>query len=175
MELDDLDALIRKSVRSAFRLETLPQYLVPQEDEEFVAWQAGRPLPPSTPETSPWLRRIQETTANGYRWYRVHILDTPLSAYSRFEIAGYVDNQAAGEEIFLVNRDVHADLAALTEDFWLVDDEIAVSMIYDEDGRFLRPEPVSDVERCRSLRDIALRHALPLDEYLDTYRPVLTA
>jgi hypothetical protein len=166
MELEDLARIVERSQREAFRLETLPQYLVPQEAEEFAAWQAGRPLPMQTPDTSPWLRRIQTTTARGYRWYRVHVVDHPLSDYMRFELYGYQANAAAGEDVFIADRHTHPDLDRLREDFWLIDNAIAVRMLYDVDGRFLRPEPVDDVTSYLRMRDTALRHAEPLGSYL---------
>ncbi|MQA07622.1 MAG: hypothetical protein GEU98_03540 [Pseudonocardiaceae bacterium] len=59
-----------------------------------------------------------------------------------------------------------AELADLREDFWLIDDEVAVRMIYDDYGHFLRPELVDDVVPYRRMRDVAMRCAEPLDEYL---------
>jgi hypothetical protein len=175
MDIEDLANLVDRSERSAFRLETLSQYLVPQEYDEFDQWRSGRPLALPTPETSPWLARIQSSTAHGYRWYRVHVLDRPLSDYVRYELWGYRANQAAGEQIYLAERDDHPSLARLREDFWLIDDAVAVRMIYDGEGRFLRPERADDAEPYRVMRDLALRHAVPLDEYLVRRRPRLTA
>lgn len=175
MDLEDLSGIVDRSQRSAFRLEVLSQYLVPQEADEFAQWRAGHPLPLPTPETSPWLARIQAAVARGYRWYRVHILDQPLSDYARYELWGYRANQAAGEEIYLADRDVHADLQQLREDFWLVDDAIAIRMIYDDEGHFLRPERAAEPAQYRTMREIALRHAESLDEYLARRRPRLTA
>ncbi|HEY6422002.1 MAG TPA: hypothetical protein VIY28_01875 [Pseudonocardiaceae bacterium] len=57
-------------------------------------------------------------------------------------------------------------LEMLHEDLWIYDDEIAVRMIYDEEGHFLHPEPANDIERYREMRDIAMRHAEPLNDYL---------
>jgi hypothetical protein len=54
----------------------------------------------------------------------------------------------------------------LHEDFWLYDDEIAVRMVYDDEGHFLYPELIDDVQPYRDIRDTAVRHAEPLDEYL---------
>ncbi len=112
--------------------------------------------------------------ARGYRWYRVHILDQPLSDYARYELWGYRANQAAGEEIYLADRDAHVDLAQLREDFWLIDDTIAVRMIYDDEGHFLRPECAAGPGLYLEMREIALRHAESLDEYLALRRPRLT-
>jgi hypothetical protein len=175
MDVEDLARLVERSERSAFRLETRPQYLVPQERDEFEQWRSGRPLPLPTPETSPWLARIQSSTARGYRWYRVHVLDDPLSDYLRYELWGYRANQTAGEEIYLAERAAHPSLGHLHEDFWLIDDNAAVRVIYDDKDRFVRLEGADDVEPYRAMRDLALHHAEPLDEYLARRQPRLTA
>ncbi len=168
MELQELDQIVRQSLVSAFRLETLPRYLTltDQEAAEYGEWQAGRRAPLPTPETSSWLARIQSTVADGYRWYRVHIMDHPLSDYSQFELYGYQANARAGEDIYIADRHAHRDLDGLRQDFWLIDDEIAVVMHYDDDGRFLRPERAADASPYRQMRDTALHHAVTLADYL---------
>lgn len=166
MELDDLRRISDGAKLSAFRLETLPQYLVPGEAERFATWNSGEPMPLRTPENNEWLARMQRDTARGFRWYRVHILDQPLTAYTRFELYSYMEGVAVGNEIYVADRDTHPDLADLHEDFWIFDDEIGVRMIYDDEGRFLYPELVDDIEPYRELRDTSLRHAEPLTDYL---------
>ncbi|PZS40044.1 MAG: hypothetical protein DLM62_05000 [Pseudonocardiales bacterium] len=166
MNVDDLIQLIDNVHVSAFSLETLPTYLVPQEAEEFASWTAGWPRMPRTPDTHEYLRELQRDVARGIRWYRVHILDQPLTAYLRFELCGYLSNREAGEEIYVVDRDTHPDLGDLHEDFWLYDDEIAVRVVYDEEGRFLRSEPGDDLEHYREMRDTAMRHAETLNDYM---------
>ncbi|MGB8994090.1 MAG: DUF6879 family protein [Pseudonocardiaceae bacterium] len=166
MDVEDLIRLIDNVRRSAFRLETLPQYLVPQEAEEFASWTAGNPRTPRTPDTHEYLAELQRDVARGIRWYRVHVLDQPLTAYLRFELYGYLANQKAGEEIYVVDRNAHPDLAELHVDFWLYDDETAVHMVYDHEGRFLCPARVEDLDRYREMRDTAMRHAEPLNDYL---------
>lgn len=166
MEIADLARIVDGARLSVFRLETLPQYLVPQEAEEFAAWRSGCPVALRTPETSPWLAQVAARVTSGVRWSRVHVLDHPLSDYCRYEIWGYAANQAAGEQIYLADRAVHPDLESLREDFWLVDDATAVRMLYDVQGRFERSELVEDVQLCLAMRDTAVRHAEPLEEYV---------
>ncbi|MGH3923373.1 MAG: DUF6879 family protein [Pseudonocardiaceae bacterium] len=166
MEIADLARIVDGARLSVFRLETLPQYLVPQEAEEFAAWRSGRPVVLSTPETSPWLAQVAAKVTSGVRWSRVHVLDHPLSDYCRYEIWGYAANQAAGEQIYLADRGAHPDLESLREDFWLVDDATAVRMIYDSQGQFERPELVEDQQPYIVMRDTVCRHAEPLDEYV---------
>ena len=166
MEIADLARIVDGAQLSVFRLETLPQYLVPQEAEEFAAWRSGLPVALPTPETSPWLAHVAARVTSGVRWSRVHVLDHPLSDYCQYEIWGYAANQAAGEQIYLADWGTHPDLESLREDFWLVDDAMAVRMIYDVQGRFERPELVEDVQPYIVMRDTACRHAEPLDEYV---------
>lgn len=166
MDLDDLRRIGGAAKRSAFRQETLPQYLVPQEADDFSAWQAGQLIPPRTPENNELIARVQRDAAQGFRRYRVHILDQPLTAYLRFELYLYLDSVAVGSEVHVVDRDDHPALADLCEDFWLYDDEIAVRMIYDNEGHFLYPELIDDIDPYREMRDTALRHSEPLTDYL---------
>ena len=166
MDLDDLRRIGGDAKESAFRLETLPQYLVPQEAELFASWKAGEPIPVRTPENHEGIARLQRDAARGFRRYRVHILDQPLTAYLRFELYLYLDGVAVGSEISVVDRDTHPVLSELHEDFWLYDDEIGVRMFYDGEGHFLYPELIDDLEPYRRMRDTALRHAEPLTDYL---------
>ena len=129
-------------------------------------WNTGKLIPPRTPENSELLARLQRDAARGFRRYRVHILDQPLTTYLRFEIYLYLDAVAAGSEIYVVDRDDHPDLADLHEDFWLYDDEIGVRMIYDDKDHFLYPELIDGIEPYRKMRDTTLRHAEPLTDYL---------
>lgn len=177
MELKDLAVIIQGAQRSAWRLETLPVYTVPQEAEEFAAWRAGRAPALQTPETSAWLAELRDTTARGFSWGRVHVVDQPLSTYLRYELWGYQANAAAGEDIRIANRASHPDLDLLRRDFWLVDDAIAVWMEYDAEGRFVEPVLAvnGEIEACRRMRALTLALADPLDTYLARTRPRINA
>ncbi|MGH3925415.1 MAG: DUF6879 family protein [Pseudonocardiaceae bacterium] len=170
MNLDELTRLFDAIRASVFRLETLDRYTVPSEAEALADFLAGRPRLPRTPENSPWVRRIADDVAAGRRVYRVHLISHPLSHYLRFELSGYAETAAVGQEAFIADRDAHPDLAELTEDFWLFDDATVAVMRYDDEGHFLgadlAPEELLDEYRRR--RDLALAHAVPLDEYLAT-------
>ncbi|MGH2639287.1 MAG: DUF6879 family protein, partial [Rhabdochlamydiaceae bacterium] len=125
---------------SVFRLETLSQYLVDQDIERIAAWKEGKLLPERSIRTSPWLRRISETTRLGKIWSRVHVIDQPLTDYLRFEIASYAQNVSAGEEVRIADRAMSPELDCLRKDFWMLDSEtenaLVILMDYDADGRF---------------------------------------
>lgn len=158
---------------SAFRLEARAQYLVDLEAERFQAFREGRPLPPWPAESLAWFERISATVASGQRWGRVHVVDQPLSDYTRFELECYRDNVRAGEDVRIAERGWRPELAKLDEDFWLLDGDedaaYAVLMQYDEEGHWVGAWRTADpevVERCRRERDHAIAASLPLEEYL---------
>jgi hypothetical protein len=178
MSREVLDRLWASFRESAFRLETLQTYAVPQEDAAWQAFLRGRPVPARTPSTNPWLRRVASHRAAGRRIFRAHIVDVPLSPYIRFELQGYRDNQAAGEDIYITPRQAHPGLADLSQDWWLFDDHFLVIMHYNDDGEFLDAEQAPagvDVGEYRRHRDLALRHGIALDDYLTTGREHRTA
>lgn len=173
MNLGDLRKISERAT-DHFRLETLPQYLVPQEVEELAAWRRGE-RERATPDNNAWVARLRNMTAAGERWWRVRILDYPLSDYSAFELFGYQDRDAAGQETFVTDRSWHADLADLHEDFWIYDSSVVIRMVYDREGHFLQPEERTDLHHYLDIRDRALAHAIALDDYLRNYEPDLIA
>lgn len=173
MQREALDRLWKTFGESAFRMETLQTYSVPQEDAAWRAFTQGRPLPPRSVDNSPWLQKVASHKAAGRRIYRVHIVDKPLSPYIRFALLGYQDNRDAGEDIYLTARDAHPEFAAFTTDWWLFDNDALVFMHYNDDGEFLGAEQASadtDIGEYRRQRDLALRHAVSLDDYLRSQR-----
>lgn len=180
MNPDELSRLFDTFERSVFRLETLPVYTVPGETERSRAFIESRSLPPRSPSGQGWLRRIADGVGAGKRWYRVHIIDLPLTDYLRFEIASYAESVALGYETYLVDREAHPGLAELRTDFWAFDLDtparaVVVLMHYDDEGRPLRAEQArDDLERYRCQRDLAMAHAVRLDEYVMRHRERLT-
>jgi hypothetical protein len=96
----------------------------------------------------------------------------------RFEMVGYQANVHAGEDIRIADLDIHPELAALRQDFWLFDaetpDAFAMPMQHDIAGHLVGFEITDDpqvIEQCRRERDLAVALSVPLHEYaaaLDT-------
>ncbi len=171
MNVEEFGRLFTSFQQSAFRLETLAQYLVAEEADDFAAFQAGRPPPRRTPEDDEWLRMIAQDTAAGKHWSRVHVVEHPLTSYLRYELACYPDSVAAGEQVLIADRDAHPQLVSLENgDFWLFDDRLVVRMRYDDQGHWLGAEraPDADLQEYHRRRDLALAHAVPLEDYLAT-------
>jgi hypothetical protein len=158
---------------SAFRMETLQRYTVTSEAERVQAFLHGEPRPDRSVRTSPWLRRVAVTTAAGKHWSRLHIVDLPLTDYLRYQLAGYLESAAAGEEIRIAIRGDHPELAGLREDFWLFDadrpDTYAIAMRFDQIGRPLDHEFVTDPRRLavyRAARSAAWDASMSLNKFL---------
>lgn len=177
MSFEDFDAYFDQFHTSAFRLETLQHYAVDEEDERLAAFRLGLPRPERSVRTSPWLRRIAVTTAAGKHWQRVHVVDHPLSEYLRYQMAGYIESAAVGDEIRIADRAKSPELSGLGPDFWLFDVDTAVAfallMRYDDSGHFLgfdHTTDAHDIARCARQRAIALSHSLSLNTYLASAR-----
>ncbi len=167
----DLFSLYRRATQSVFRLEARQRYAVPAESAQLRAFSEGRPLPPDE-AVARSMEVIRDATSAGTRIYRVHVIDLPLTAYLRYEMAAYAENIQVGEEVSIAVRSWHPDLARLTDDFVLFDADTArssmVLMRYDEEGRIASrdySENPADIARARHDRDLAMAHALPLSEF----------
>jgi len=162
----DLSKLLGSFRVSSFRLETFERYTIPEEQAWLDAFQRDGSLPDLTVDNDPWLRLIADAVGVGKRLRRVHLVRRPLSDYLRFELGLCQFTAAAGEEVRIADLDEHPQLATLHTDFWLFDDQVAVVMRYDAQGRFLGAEPGGDPAPWRRQRDLALACSVELKEFL---------
>jgi len=157
----------RSFEREAFRLETLPQYLVPQEQEQFTEFKRTGVVPVTPDEPGGWFDTVRRAYGRGARMRRVHVVTEPLSDYLRFEFAYYVLNCKAGEEIRILDLGKTGPLDLPDLDFWMFDEAEVVHMMYEPDGtqtgRKLLDSP--DLARFLGWRDLAWDHSIPFVEY----------
>lgn len=154
---------------SAFRLETLPQYLVPGEAEEFRAFLNGEKPPLSELEDNQWTRRVRAHTAAGKVMQRVHVVQQPLSDYLRFEFeAAYVFNVRAGEDIRILDVSETVNPGLPDMDFWMFDDAHVVHMRYKPDGTQIDRILLEDEDPAPYVRykEMALAASEPFNEYV---------
>src|SRR6267154_3437167 len=173
IKTQEFQPLFQSFKHEAFRLETLDQYLVVPEEREFKRFLNGEPLPEV--QNKPWCDQIRNNISQGKRMRRVHVLTLPLTPYLRFEIDwGYIFSLAAGEEIFILNRNQLSDFSLIQDgDFWLFDDNILIRMLFDDTGKQLGRERDNDPEaisNCRAIRDRLLPLATPLRTFLRSER-----
>jgi hypothetical protein len=166
-EADDFFDLFQ---RSAQRLETRASY--GPDAEAFRAFQEG------TLATGEWLtrrRRWREDVAavvrEGRRVGRILLVATPLSPYWSWRTSA--GSLTPGEEVSIVDRTEHPQLAQLDRDWWALDFETPEPSVllldYAPDGTYLDRRHMTDpavIAECRAELDLAQRLAVPLGDYL---------
>lgn len=151
----------------AWRLETLPQYLMPQEEEEFQAFKAGARIDPRT-VANEYTDRLRRQVAEGRSQGRVHVLTRPLSHYLRFEFSQYYAPHAlAGEQIRILDVTERTNPLDGVQDFWMFDRSEVVLMNYRPDGRQISREVYEgDPARFVEYQRIAIAESVPFEEYV---------
>ncbi|MFJ8231423.1 DUF6879 family protein [Streptomyces sp. NPDC094448] len=157
--------------REAWRLETLPQYLVPQETEDFSAFREGRPPTPYT--DSAYTERVRRQRTEGKRNGRVHIVTRPLSDYLRFEFSRYYTvHVRAGDDIRILDVTHRPNPLEGVQDFWMFDRSEVVLMNYAADGTQINREVFGgDVSRFIEYQRIAIAESVPFEEYVSSGHP----
>ncbi len=145
----------------AWRLETLPQYLVPQEAEEFASFKAGARFP--GPYEDPWMAMVRTRHVG-----RVHIVTRPLTDYLRFEFERYYQHQApAGEDIRILDITDRPNPLPDVQDFWMFDRSTVVLMNYEADGTQIERELYEgDTAPFLEYQRIAIAESVPFLEYV---------
>nr|WP_203593276.1 DUF6879 family protein [Streptomyces sp. SID9124] len=151
----------------AWRLETLPQYLMPQEEEEFAAFRAGARVDPRA-VSNEYTVRLRRQVAEGRSQGRVHIVTRPLSAYLRFEFSQYYAPHAlAGERIRILDVTDRVNPLEGVQDFWIFDRSEVVLMNYDPDGRQISREVhEGDTAVFVEHQRVALAESVSFEEYV---------
>ncbi|TQN27821.1 hypothetical protein FHX37_4551 [Haloactinospora alba] len=153
----------------AFHLELRDSYHVSGENGPFTAWLNG--TPDDQAWLQPWLDLMRSATDGGRRVRRVRVVTEPISDYIRFEHEGTRENQEAGEDIrWLPRHQLPAGFAAPVggNDWWLFDDRILAVGHFDEHGRVLGSEIITDpatVAECVRVRDEVWALAIPHNAY----------
>ncbi|MEW2297684.1 DUF6879 family protein [Streptomyces sp. NPDC006743] len=164
---DEWRAMFRRIQSEAWRLETLPQYRVPQEAGELEAFHKGKRTDPHA-YSSAYTEDLKRLGAAGKRKGRVHVVTQPLSEYLRFEFSRYYAPHAlAGEDIRILDVTGRENPLQGVQDFWLFDRSTVVLMNYEEDGTQINralyegdPSPFIEYQR------IAEAESVPFLEYV---------
>jgi hypothetical protein len=151
---------------SSFRLETLPEYKVPQEEDKIRRFLAGERIPDGY--HSAWMDKLSDHAKHGRKVQRVRTLTRPLSIYLEFEFMYYAPHSRAGEDIRILDLTDRVNPGLPAQDFYLFDDRQVVLMHYETDGTQVSRELLSDPELATYLqyKEDALRESIPLSEYL---------
>jgi hypothetical protein len=153
---------------TAYRLETLQSYDVPQEEESLAAFLAGDPVS-FGPSKDGWTATIANAVAAKKSMRRVHVVEEPLSDYLRYEMLSYRPNVEAGEDVRILPVTPGRWPNLPLDDYWLFDSAELWLMDYDEDGHFTGVVPVTDaveIVMANHWRDAALHAAVPYADYV---------
>jgi hypothetical protein len=151
---------------NAFRFEQLDWYDSAGTRERVRAFLAGKPGDPAI--RAGWDELLRECRQQHKTISRVHAVPDQLTEYLQFEFDFYRGSVAAGEDVRILPRARAAALDLPGFDYWLFDDHVVAVMVYHDDGTWLRSDLVEDqdfVSACRHWKDIAMTHAVPLNDY----------
>lgn len=153
---------------TAFRLELLPEYDVPEEKEALAAYRAKRQV--NMTFHRPWIDSLKQARLEGKIVQRVRGIPQPMTSYLHFEIQlCYMASVEAGEQIRLHNRADRTQLSIKRQqDFWLLDDQRVILMNYRPDGSFDCSEEISQpklVAPFSALSRALWHEATPLDDF----------
>ncbi len=146
--------------RSAFRLETLPWYRMPDEAGELKLYLAGAAKPEGF--NAEWHDMLEAYARDGKIVQRVRVVRPPLTDYQRSQFDwAYPGNLRAGEDIRMLDGAKADELGLPDWDFWFFDDHLVRKQIYTEDGIFVGREVLPDADPAdfRRYRELALSHA----------------
>ncbi|MFJ7089891.1 DUF6879 family protein [Streptomyces mirabilis] len=165
---DEWRAMFRGIQLEAWRLETLPQYLMPQEAAEIDAFRAGKRVDPLT-YSSAYTEDLKQLRGEGKRKGRVHVVTRPLSEYLRFEFSRYyAPHVAAGEDIRILDVTGRENPLQGVRDFWLFDRSTVVLMHYEGDGKQISRELFTgDTAPYIEAQRTAEAEAVPFLEYVN--------
>ncbi len=173
LDASSFDALFDRFHSTVVRLETLAAYAVGgTEGRRLEARSRGLARPERSVRTDPWLARIATSTVlGGKSWRRVRVFDDPPTDYQRYQLDGYRESQAVGDQVVIASRGDVGRRDFL--DVWVFDesrtDAHAVVMHYRLDGSVDRRELVTDPSRVAELAAEVRRvasYAVPLNEWL---------
>jgi hypothetical protein len=131
-----IDAHYRAPGDTLFRMETLPEYAVDSDGDDWQRWLSGATEPTWSRKRST-LDMLAREKANGQRQRRVRRFGHDLTMYERFACDfGYAFN--AEHEDIRVLRDGEHDVPELLEhDYWTINGQMVVPMLYDGHGRYV--------------------------------------
>ncbi len=157
--------LIAATTASAVHLKMRDAYT--PDDQRFLDWLAGKPLPEqANPE---WFALVRTHAARRVRFRRARVVSEPIAPFIRFEyeITATV-NVAAGEQVRWLPRRRASDLCLPGNDFWVFDNRLVLFGYFAGDGEFLEHELTDDpvvVKLCATAFEAVWERAVPHAEY----------
>lgn len=163
------ELLVTGFKREALHLETREAYGTAVELPFMAAWLAGESDDLAWLES--WCVTLRDHTAAGRSVKRARIVSEPMCDYQRWSHSIASPMVAAGEDIRWIPRHALGSTLITSNDFYLLDDALAVFLTYTGDGlsidRLVSTDP-EDLRRCRAAFDAVW----PLAMAHGAYKPV---
>lgn len=168
---DEFYAELGSVTWSAFRLELQPFYFEPAEQPTVDRFFAGDPQDPTEVESlRGWYALVSRLSLQGAMVARVRVQEDPPNRYQQWERFITPWNVAAGEDMrYLTDaraQEIGLLPAAGVHDWWLLDDARLIVMQFDQEGRRVQTELITDpaqVDRAKIWWQLAYAHSAPIE------------
>ncbi len=120
----DLYQYLQSAQKSLFRFETLQEYNVGDDGLD-------------NQEMKEWWGFITLKTKSGVKMERVRLVIKPLTEYTKRELIVHAKSKTFGDDIKTIDELTFSKLSVPLEDFWLIDEKLALIMKYSESGEYL--------------------------------------
>lgn len=163
---EEMQQLVKAARRSVVHLETRDAYGTATELPHMAKWAAGEP--DDLQWLQGWCDTVREHTRAGRTVRRARVVSEPLSDYQRWSYSVAHPMVAAGEDIRWVPRRLVSSIGIPGNDYYLLDDELAIFLHYagsgPSAGMTTSTDP-ADAELCRTAFDKVWDLAIPHGEY----------
>ncbi|MFZ4236607.1 DUF6879 family protein [Streptomyces murinus] len=163
---EEFGRLFETFEHSAWHLETRHGYASDREDPSYAAFIATGTAAWDTDNA--WCTNIRRQTSLGKYVGRVRVVDDPPTTGQLFLLDYAKCNAATGEDVRNLWRAEAMRARLPGEDFWIFDSRLVAVLDFDEDDTLLDIEVITEpaeVLRYCQVRDAALHHAIPYDEF----------
>ncbi|PJN32385.1 hypothetical protein CG747_42585 [Streptomyces sp. CB02959] len=168
----DFAELLSGAQRTAVHLEMRDQYGVGDEVEDIDRFtRTGEiTLDPTASFWPEWLGIVKETLARGVVMRRARIVSEPVTDYIRWEHAVTPLNLEGGEQVRWLPRRHASDIPLPGNDFWLIDDRLAVFHFFTGDGDWADPgfeitQDPAAVNLCATAFETVWERGIPHEKY----------
>ncbi len=146
----DLYQYLQSSKISLFRFESLQDYKVDGDgiDDEGM---------------KEWWDFIASKTENSVVMERVRLITEPLTEYTKNELVVHKKSKNFGDNIKIIKEEIFNTLNLKQEDFWLVDERVALKMKYSANGEYLGFDVIeNDIDYYIKIKNLLLKNSINL-------------
>ncbi|QDO02204.1 hypothetical protein FNV65_43845 [Streptomyces sp. S1A1-8] len=166
IDLEAFGRLFETFEHSAWHLETRRGYASDREDPGFEDFLRTGTAPSDL--DSEWCANISRQTSSGKYVGRVRVVDNPPTEGQLFLLDYSRCNAATGEDVRTIWREDAQRAHLPAEDFWIFDSRLVAVLRFDDEDAFHDVEVITEpaeVLRYCQVRDAAVHHAVPYDEF----------